>query len=139
VKKPLSESLEDYLEVIWHIQCEKRVARMRDIATKLGVSKSSTTSSVKKLVRRGLVQHESYGYVILTVKGKRTAKMIVERHAALEDFLHRILKVPAGRATEEACRLEHALSPATITRLRTLTKRLLKNESSKRKGSGAKQ
>jgi DtxR family Mn-dependent transcriptional regulator len=138
VEKPLSESLEDYLEAIWHLQSGKRVARMRDIASKLGVKTPSVTSSVKKLARRGLVLHECYGYVILTAKGKRTARNIVERHEALENFLHRVLKVPARRAAEEACRIEHALSPATITRLRALTKRLLKNESSKRKGSGTK-
>ena len=128
MKKTLSESLEDCLEAVLHLENENRVARMSDIAARLGVKTPSANGAVKKLARRGLVQHESYGFVTLTGKGRRAAKIIAERHEALENFLCRILKVPAHRAAVEACRLEHALSHETITRLSSLTKHLLGGE-----------
>ncbi|MHC4660368.1 MAG: metal-dependent transcriptional regulator [Planctomycetota bacterium] len=132
--KDLSESLEDCLEAVLHLENEHRVARMSDIAARLGVKTPSANAAVKKLTRRGLVKHESYGYVTLTGKGRRTAKAVAERHEALENFLRKILKVPSSRAAIEACRLEHALSPDTVTKLNSLTRRLLGGEKGAGKG-----
>jgi DtxR family Mn-dependent transcriptional regulator len=132
--RELSESLEDCLEAVLHLENEHRVARMSDIAAKLGVKTPSANAAVKKLTRRGLVRHESYGYVTLTRKGRRAAKAVAERHAALENFLRKVLKVPASRAAVEACRLEHTLSHDTVAKLSSLTRRLLDGEKGAGKG-----
>lgn len=40
----LSESLEDYIEAMFHLVAEKRVARTKDIAARLGVKAASVNS-----------------------------------------------------------------------------------------------
>ena len=45
----LSESLEDYLEVIYHLVEEKKVARVRDIANRKGVKMSSVVGALRRL------------------------------------------------------------------------------------------
>ena len=44
----LSESLEDYLEVIFHLVKEKKVARVRDIAGRKGVKMSSVVGALRR-------------------------------------------------------------------------------------------
>ena len=53
-KEGLSASLEDYLEVIFHISEEKRAAKARDIADQLKVSRASVTGALQTLGKKGL-------------------------------------------------------------------------------------
>ena len=50
----------------------------------------------------------------LTSKGKRIAKDICHRHVVLRDFLSGILNVDIKTAEEDACKMEHAVSPVTL-------------------------
>ena len=50
----LSESLEDYLEVILDLERENKVARAKDIAQKLGIQPGSVTGGLKSLEERRL-------------------------------------------------------------------------------------
>jgi DtxR family Mn-dependent transcriptional regulator len=65
----LSASLEDYLEAIYNLAEAKKVARSRDIAEALGVSRASVTGALRALKEKGLIEHEPYGYVTLTEAG----------------------------------------------------------------------
>ena len=47
--KGLSENLEDYLETILVLQNENTVARVKDIAEKLGVLSGTVTSALRTL------------------------------------------------------------------------------------------
>ena len=53
----LSASLEDYLEAIFHIVAEKKVARAKEIAEALQVSRPSVTGALHALAERGLVNY----------------------------------------------------------------------------------
>ena len=44
--KALSESLEDYLEIILKLEQEQKVARAKDIADRMGVQRGSSIHSV---------------------------------------------------------------------------------------------
>ncbi len=109
----LSSSLEDYLETIYVIQQRNSVARIKDIASRMAVSPPSVTGAIKSLKKRGLVKHTSYGYVELSEAGKKQAKEIFKIHEALTDFLDKILGMNREEAEAEACKIEHALEPAT--------------------------
>jgi hypothetical protein len=50
-------------------------------------------------------------------RGERIARAVHHRHAVAQAFLTDVLGVDPGRAREEACALEHALSGATAYRL----------------------
>ena len=113
----LSQSLEDYLETIYLIQLTQSVARIKDIALKMGVSSPSVTGAIKSLKNMGLVEHSSYGYVELNDKGRKTADEIFKIHKALTEFLHKVLGLNPEKAEADACRIEHVLEPETAKRI----------------------
>jgi DtxR family transcriptional regulator, Mn-dependent transcriptional regulator len=118
--KKLSESKEDYLEAIYHIEKENKVARVKEIAESLGVRMPSVTGALKVLAREELVEHSRYGYVELTPQGKKLASAICARHENITLFLMKFLDLDQPTADKDACRIEHAVSPLTFKRLSKL-------------------
>jgi DtxR family Mn-dependent transcriptional regulator len=107
----LSAKMEDYLETIALLAKETRVVRVKDIAKALKVKMPSVTSALQKLGERGLIVYEKYGYVDLTEEGRQIAEKVYSRHSCLSDFFHEVLRIDRKKADEEACRVEHHLSP----------------------------
>ena len=114
----LSPQMEDYLEAIYLLCREKGVARIKAIAGRLEVSNPSVVGAVKKLKDRNLVIQEPYGYVRLTNEGEEIAASISHTHEVLSNFLEQILGLDRETASLDACRIEHAVSPETVQRLR---------------------
>jgi DtxR family Mn-dependent transcriptional regulator len=113
----LSASLEDYIETIYHIIEEKLVARSKEIAARLNVSRASVTEALRALSRKGLINYEPYEAITLTPQGKRAAKDVIFRHQALRQFFVEVLALDEGIAEDGACRIEHAAPPEIIDRL----------------------
>jgi len=109
--------MEDYLEAIYHLEQERRIARVRDIANRLGVKMSSVSSALKSLGSRGLISYDPHQFITLTDRGIRKAKEIVRKHEVLNRFLVRILQVDPAVAEDNACRIEHHLDPQVIDKL----------------------
>lgn len=114
----LSATMQDYLEAILELEQEKQVARVRDIAARLGCHVSSVSNAVRVLKARELINHESYGYITLTEEGRGLAEQVLHRHRAIVDFLQRILLMDEKQAEEEACRMEHSLGAEALERLK---------------------
>jgi len=112
----LTPSQEMYLKTIYLLRETNKVARVKDIATGMGVTMSSVNGAIKNLVGRGLCSHDRYGYVDLTKGGVENAAKIVNRHTILARFLHQVLKVDPKTATADACEMEHIVSPLTLDR-----------------------
>lgn len=115
----LSESLEDYLEIILELQTTHTVARSKDIARKMDIKRGSVTGMLKKLAAQELIFYEPYGYVTLTPRGEKIAKEIEGIHILLKDFLFRILGVDEKIADETACRMEHAMDRTTFKKFKS--------------------
>ena len=113
----LSASLEDYLEAIYHLVRENRVARVRDIAERLGVQMPSVTGALRSLAAKELVNHDPYSYVTLTPAGERIARDMVRRHEVLTGFLNDFLGLDLAAAERNACAMEHAIEPQVLDRL----------------------
>ena len=113
----LSASLEDYLETIYHLVEEGRVARVKDIAARLKVRMPSVTGAVRSLAAKGLVEHDPYSYVTLTPKGEKVARELVRRHEVLTRFLTEQLGLGKEAAERNACSMEHAIEPIVLERL----------------------
>lgn len=113
----LSENMEDYLEVIHALAGDKGVARVGEIADKMGVKSPSVNAALRSLADRNLVNHEKYGYVTLTKDGRRLAAAVQEKHDILFRFLTEFLMLAPGVAEKEACSIEHAISKETFIRL----------------------
>ncbi len=114
VHKPLTSTMEDYLEAIFDLDKEKRVVRVKDIAKRMDVKMPTVSSMLKTLNKKGLVHYEKYEYVDLTKDGADIGKEMRRRHGVLLRFLTEILQVEFQTADEEACKMEHALSSATL-------------------------
>ena len=113
-KNPITPTMEDYLEAMYNLAKEKRVVRVRDIASKLDVKMPTVTNMLKSLGERGLIDYEKYEYLELTEEGSNIGQEIDHRHQILRKFLTDILKVDYNQADEDACKMEHAVSPATL-------------------------
>ncbi len=121
-EKPLTPTMEDYLETIFNLGKKKRNVRVRDIAKKLGVKMPTVTNMLKTLSEKGLIEYEKYEYLELTGKGSDVGNNIDQRHQILRRFLTDILKIDFDQADEDACRMEHAVSPSTLERFVDLKK-----------------
>lgn len=110
-----------YLQAVAALKTEKGHARVGDIADHLGVSKSGVTSMLHSLERRGLVRHERYGCVELTSAGSGLATRTESIRRVLTMFLTEILGVPEAVASEDACMIEHLVSPEVSVEMLRLT------------------
>ncbi len=108
--------MEDYLEQIYLLIEEKGYARVSDIAELLGVHPSSVTKMVQKLDREEFLVYEKYRGLMLTTKGKKVGKRLVERHALLEDFL-RLIGVEESLIYKDVEGIEHHLSIEALDKI----------------------
>ena len=116
-----SENVEMYLKTIFLLSRERnRPAKTGDVSRALGVSPSSVTEMVDKLVGDGFLRHLPYKGATLTKTGDQYARRILQKHCILERFLVHVLDVPRGKFHDEACKMEHAISDDTAARLRRL-------------------
>ena len=107
----LSASMEDYLEAIYHEIEENQVARVKDVAARLKVNKSSVSGALHTLSNQDMVSHDPYGLIRLTPKGRQIAQDVARRHEALRYFLVDVLGIEEAEADRFACVMEHTLSP----------------------------
>lgn len=121
-KADLSASLEDYIEAIYHIIDEKLVARSKEIAAKLDVSRASVTEALRALSKKGLINYAPYEAITLTDNGKTVAEDVIFRHDALKHFFIEVLAIDTTIAEEGACRIEHSAPPEIIARMINFTK-----------------
>ena len=115
--KQLSDHQEMYIKVIYNLTLEHRVARVKDIAETLGVTKSSVSGALKSLSEKELILYDPYSYVTLTPRGEQIAEQLVSKFEILTDFLANVLSVPEEIAKENACRMEHVVDNFVMERL----------------------
>ncbi|KAF0208037.1 MAG: metal-dependent transcriptional regulator [Actinomycetota bacterium] len=112
-----SQTLEEYLEAIYKL-AEHGEARPSRLAEAMGVAAPTVTSTLKRLKTRGLITRPG-GAIALTPTGRSEALNIIRRHRLAERFLVDVLGMAWEDVHEEACRLEHALSPKVQAALET--------------------
>lgn len=117
MQREQTPSMENYLEAIAMLGGEGKVVRVNQISQRLKVRMPSVTSALKKLSEQGLVGHERYGYVELTAEGAKVAEEVLRRHRALSRFFAEALGIDQEIAEEDACRIEHVISPLSLERL----------------------
>ena len=113
----LTSHIEDYLETIIMLHRKNRVVRVRDISRKMGLSMPSVCAAIEVLSKKGLVNHEKYGYIELTRQGETLGGKIYGSHKILIKFLKEILSTDSRTAEKDACKIEHGISGNTVKRL----------------------
>ena len=114
----LHESAEMYLETIYLLTRQSSAVRSIDVAEHMGYSKPSVSRAVGLLKKDAYVTTDKNGFLSLTQKGLDTAAMIFERHTVLTKLLTTI-GVDEETAAEDACRIEHVISPQTLEAIKS--------------------
>lgn len=109
----INESVENYLETIYMLSKKLPVVRSIDIAHELDFKKSSISVAMKNLRTNGYIAVNDAGFITLTDSGLQIAETIYERHDVLSRWLIS-LGVDENIATEDACRMEHVISPESF-------------------------
>ena len=113
----IHESAENYLETILILSQKNGNVRSIDIANELAFSKPSVSVAMKNLRTQGHIVVDNDGYIRLTESGRKIAETIYERHTLISNWLVH-LGVPAEIAAEDACRMEHVISPESFAAIK---------------------
>ncbi|MGV8845589.1 metal-dependent transcriptional regulator [Tessaracoccus sp.] len=114
----ITSTAEDHLKVIWAaLEWGGSPITIKGLAERFGTTPAAASSTVKRLVRQGLLVHEPYGPILLTGAGEEQAVMMVRRHRLIETFLVERLGYCWGEVHDEAETLEHAASEMMINRI----------------------
>ncbi|MBO6794423.1 MAG: metal-dependent transcriptional regulator [Balneolaceae bacterium] len=106
----LSQSVEDYLKVIYVLESEGSGATTNNIAEMMEVSSASVTNMLKRLAGLNLIEHKSYKGAKLTDSGRKIALEILRHHRLLELYLKEIMGYSWDEVHDEAEKLEHHIS-----------------------------
>jgi DtxR family Mn-dependent transcriptional regulator len=113
---PLSKSDREALKAIYRL-AKDGGAHTGILAERLGLAPGTVTATVKRLADRGLVDHEPYHGVELTVAGSRLAIAAIRRHRIVERFLADMLGYAWNEADRLATNFEHELPQEVEDRL----------------------
>lgn len=102
-----SQTIEDYLSLIYVIERDREPVIGARLAELLGVTPPTVTNTLKRMVRDGLVTMDENG-THLTDAGWENARLVMRKHMLMEWMMQRML--PWSRLHSEAHNLEHAIS-----------------------------
>jgi len=108
----LTQTIEDYLKVIYEITSISERASTNQIAEAMDITPASVTGMIKRLstINPPLVNYRKHHGVILTESGLLKALEVIRHHRLIEMFLHQILGYQWDEVHAEADILEHAIS-----------------------------
>lgn len=112
-----TESTQNYLETILILSLRQQHVRSVDVARELDFSKPSVSVAMKGLREKKLISVSEDGYLHLTKEGEEIASMIYERHQVLSQWFID-LGVDEKIAVEDACKIEHDLSPESFAAIK---------------------
>ncbi len=104
------ESEEMYLETILVLTQGQASVHAIDIAGELGYAKSSVSRAVGLLRKKGYIEINQFDEITLTPSGLKKANDIYERHSVITKLLMG-MGADAKLAEENACRIEHVITP----------------------------
>jgi len=111
---PLSETVQDYLSLIYVMERDNEAVIGAHLADLLGVKPPTVTNTLKRMVRDSLITMDQNG-THLTEEGWAASKVVMRRHMLMEWMM--VNTLPWSKLHAEAHHLEHAISPQTETAL----------------------
>jgi len=111
-RRLLTTAMEDYLEMICRNVLSEGYIRINTLSELLNVKPSSATKMVQKLAALGLLRYEKYGTILLTERGEKLGRFLLNRHHTIERFLT-FLGLREGILNQTEL-IEHNISQATL-------------------------
>lgn len=105
----MTESKENYLEIILILGNKTKKVRAIDVAKYLVFSRPSVSIAMKTLKKEGFISIQDDGNITLTPKGKSIALKVYEKHKLLCAWFIK-LGVDEDNALKDACKIEHIIS-----------------------------
>ena len=118
-----------YLKALLQLSRTHPVGRVRDLAEELDVTPGTVSATLTRLQEQGLIEREHYGGALLTPTGTAVAECVERRFEILRSLLVDVLGVDEENAENDACLMEHAVSPMTLNRMARFLDRLHAGES----------
>lgn len=112
-----SQSIEDYLKALYHLEMDYDAVSTNSIAGYLEMKPSSVTDMLKKLSEKKFINYQKYKGTSLTRKGKLIALSIIRKHRLWETFLVDKLGFGWDQVHLIAEQLEHIKSEELIENL----------------------
>jgi DtxR family Mn-dependent transcriptional regulator len=112
-----SQSEENYLKTIYHLQVGNEAVTTNELAEKLQTKPASVTDMMKKLNAKKLLHYKPYYGFYLSNEGKKIALNVIRRHRLWEYFLAEKLKFSWDEVHDVAEELEHVSSKKLIDKL----------------------
>ena len=113
---------EHYIKEIYKLIEDNKKVSVSSLSTTLGVSKSSVSNMLKKLVKMGLVNTAPYQPIILTKKGRNLSEKIVAEHRLVETILVEIMEFKPSQVHIIAEEIEHINSPDFFRKVKEMLK-----------------
>ncbi len=114
----ISPALACCLEAVYILSKRKRGVRITDISKFLSISKPSVNRAVNALTEHGFTEHEPYGEILLTQKGRYCASQIHTRRNIIKRFLIKSLGIDESVADAEAGSVERHISSETVNMMK---------------------
>jgi DtxR family transcriptional regulator, Mn-dependent transcriptional regulator len=110
--KFITDSIQDYLKVIYELTEEGEAASTTALATRLHIAPASVTGMMQRLAstKPALVEYRKRQGVMLTAAGKRAALEVIRHHRLIEAWLVQTLGYSWDEVHNEAEKLEHVIS-----------------------------
>ncbi|MCL4425034.1 MAG: transcriptional regulator MntR [Firmicutes bacterium] len=121
----LTESMEDYLEMIYRLFEERGYVRAIELAQALQVQPPSATRMIQKLDEEGFIRYERYRNISLTQRGLEIGRFLVWRDQVLRDFL--VTLSGKNDVHDQVEGIEHYITPWTMGWIRNLVNFLRAN------------
>ena len=111
---------EHYLKEIYRLETSAKTVSVSTLSEVFGISKSSVSNMVKKLVAMQLINSAPYKPIELTSKGRELARSIVAKHRLIELFLVEIMNFDPENVHEIAEEIEHIDSPPFFRKVKQM-------------------
>jgi DtxR family Mn-dependent transcriptional regulator len=112
MQKLITDSIQDYLKVIYELTEGGEAASTTALATRLHIAPASVTGMMQKLASANppLVKYRKHQGVMLTAAGRRAALEVIRHHRLIEAWLAQTLGYSWDEVHNEAEKLEHVIS-----------------------------
>ena len=111
---------EHYLREIYRLETSDKTVSVSILSEVFGISKSSVSNMVKKLVAMQLLNSAPYKAIELTSEGRELARSIVAKHRLIELFLVEIMNFDPENVHEIAEEIEHIDSPPFFRKVKQM-------------------
>jgi len=125
--KPLTASMEDYIEMVYRLSKDSGYTRINDLSKSLNIKPSSATKMIQKLSDMDYLKYQKYGVIVLKSKGYNLGENLLNRHNTVEEFL-KLLKVKDENILYETEKIEHTISDDTLKCIKSFLELIKKDE-----------